>query len=55
MDIAFLLGVAALWAVMALLVFGFKKLENQRELDRGCTAGGSELQGNRALEIQHRC
>lgn len=27
MDIAFLLGVAALWAVMALLIFGFKKLE----------------------------
>ena len=27
MDIAFLLGIAALWGVMALLVAGFKKLE----------------------------
>ena len=27
MDIAFVLGVAVLWAVMALLVRGFKKLE----------------------------
>ena len=49
MDIAFLLGVAALWAVMALLVFKFKKLENQREFERGYAAGGSGLQRNRAL------
>ena len=27
MDIAFLLGVVALWGVMALMVFSFKKLE----------------------------
>ena len=27
MDIAFLLGIAALWGVMALLVAGFEKLE----------------------------
>ncbi len=27
MDIAFVLGIAALWGVMALLVVGFKKLE----------------------------
>ena len=27
MDIAFLLGIAALWGVMALLVAGFNKLE----------------------------
>ena len=27
MDIAFLLGVVALWGVMALLVFSFEKLE----------------------------
>jgi hypothetical protein len=27
MDILFLVGIAALWGVMALLVAGFKKLE----------------------------
>jgi hypothetical protein len=27
MDIAFVFGIAVLWAVMALLVWGFKKLE----------------------------
>jgi hypothetical protein len=27
MDIAFILGVTALWGVMGLLVAGFKKLE----------------------------
>ena len=27
MDVAYLLGIAALWGVMALLVVGFKKLE----------------------------
>lgn len=27
MDIAFILGIAALWGVLALLVAGFKKLE----------------------------
>ena len=27
MDIAFVLGIAALWGVVALLVLGFKKLE----------------------------
>lgn len=27
MDIAFLVGIAALWGVMALLVAGFKRLE----------------------------
>ena len=28
MDIAFILGIAALWGVLALLVAGFKKLES---------------------------
>lgn len=27
MDIAFLLGIAILWAMLALLIEGFKKLE----------------------------
>ena len=27
MDIAFVFGIAVLWAVLALLVWGFKKLE----------------------------
>lgn len=27
MDLAFILGAAALWGVMVLLVWGFKKLE----------------------------
>ena len=27
MDIPFVFGIAALWAVMVLLVWGFKKLE----------------------------
>jgi hypothetical protein len=27
MDLAFVLGAAALWGVMVLLVWGFKKLE----------------------------
>ena len=27
MDVAYLLGIAALWGVMALLVAGFNKLE----------------------------
>ncbi len=27
MDIAFVVGIAALWGVMALLVAGFRKLE----------------------------
>ena len=27
MDLAFMLGAAALWGVMALLVWGFQKLE----------------------------
>jgi hypothetical protein len=28
MDVAFMVGIAALWAVMALLVAGFEKLDN---------------------------
>ncbi len=27
MDIVFVVGISALWAVMALMVWGFKKLE----------------------------
>lgn len=27
MDIAFVIGIAGLWALMALLVWGFRKLE----------------------------
>ena len=27
MDITFVIGIAALWAVMALMIWGFKKLD----------------------------
>ena len=31
MDIPFVLGIAGLWAVMALMVWGFKKLEKSEK------------------------